>query len=245
MASTMAAGPEAVLSRRSAAALHGLIAPRSGPIEVTRHAGGVRRKVSVACPGTRRFHVVVFRTRDFPDRDTTTIEGIPVTSVARTILDFAATENLDSLKSVLSEAERLRAFSRPDLIEVASRGRGWPGTANLRRALAEWDPLEVETRTKLEETMLRLCRQNGLPTPEVNSLTAPYLPDFLWRNARLVVEVDGFESHGTFNAFKGDRRRDVDLMLERFQVARFAWDDVVHDPAATADRIRRLLELAR
>ena len=64
----------------------------------------------------------------------------------------------------------------------------------------------------------------------MNSLLRPYLPDFLWTDARLIVEVDGFESHGTFKAFKGDRRRDVDLMLERFRVARFTWDDVVHDP---------------
>ncbi|MBK5232347.1 MAG: type IV toxin-antitoxin system AbiEi family antitoxin domain-containing protein [Thermoleophilia bacterium] len=243
MAATLAAGPEAVLSRRSAAALHGLIAPRSGPIEVTRFAGGSRRKVSMASPGSRRFNVVVYRTKALPERDVTIIEGIPVTSLARTTLDLAASESLDGMKSVLGESERLRIFSRPDLIEVAERGRGWPGTTNLQRALSEWDPQEVETRTKLEEAMLRLCRAHGLPTPEVNSLFGPYLPDFLWREARLIVEVDGFETHGTFRAFKGDRRRDVDLMLERFRVARFAWDDLVNYPDDTAARIRGLLEM--
>ncbi|MGK2933217.1 MAG: endonuclease domain-containing protein [Solirubrobacterales bacterium] len=173
----------------------------------------------------------------------TTVDGIPVTSIARTTLDLAASESPDRMKSVLAEAERLRVFSRLDLIEVAERGRGWPGTANLKEALRQWDPMEVETRMKLEKTMLRLCRLHDLPTPRVNSYLAPYLPDFLWQDERLIVEVDGFGSHGTFSAFKNDRRRDVDLMLERFRVARFAWDDVVKDPAGTASRIRRLLEL--
>jgi len=243
MAAVLAGGSDAVLSRRSAAALHGLIAPRSGPIEITRTTGGTGRKTSLATPGSPRFDVTAYRTKSLPDRDVTSIEGIPVTSVERTTLDLAVSESLDRTKSVLAEAERLRVFSRAGLVEVAERGHGWPGTVNLRRALREWDPLEADTRSKLEETMLRLCRTHGLPTPVVNSLLTPYLPDFLWPEARLVVEVDGFQSHGTFKAFKGDRRRDVDLMLDRFRVARFTWDDVVNDPAGTAARIKGLIEV--
>lgn len=245
MASTLASGPGTALSHRSAAALHGVISPRSGPIEVTRRAGGggARRKLSLPSPGAPSFHVVAYRTRSLPDQDETVIDGIPVTSLPRTFLDLASAESPNQLKSALDQAERLRVFSLSGLVVSAERGRGWSGSANLRRALSEWDPLEAETRTKLEKAMLRLCRAHGLPTPEVNTLLGEYLPDFLWREARLIVEVDGYASHGTFRAFKSDRRRDVDLMLDDFRVARFPWDEVVHNGPETANRIRKLLEM--
>lgn len=91
--------------------------------------------------------------------------------------------------------------------------------------------------------MLRLCRREGIPVPVVNTALGSYLPDFLWRDQRLIVEVDGYRDHSGRGAFTGDRRRDVDLMLDGYRVARFTNAEIVRGSAETGMRIRGLLEL--
>ncbi|MDQ2700412.1 MAG: endonuclease domain-containing protein [Actinomycetota bacterium] len=175
----------------------------------------------------------------------TDVDGIPCTSVARTFLDTSVSRPLEQIKTGLTEAEKLRILSRPELLEVIGRGRGWAGVVRLRQALAEWDPLEAETRSKLEIAMLRLCRSEGLPIPMINTSFKGYVPDFLWREERLIIEVDGYRDHSGKGAFRGDRRRDIDLMLAGYRVARLIDDDVLNGGKATAMRIKGLLELSR
>ena len=65
--------------------------------------------------------------------------------------------------------------------------------------------------------------------------------DFLWRPQRLIVEVDGWESHGTRSAFEEDRARDVRLKLDGYDVVRFTWRQVTSGGAAVARTLRTLL----
>jgi len=192
-----------------------------------------------------RFSVVIHRTRHLPDRDVTELDGIPVTSVARAFLDISASTPRDQIQNGLTEAEKLRILSLRDLREVIARGRGWAGVVRLREALAEWDPLEVETRSKLEIAMLRLCRKEGIPVPVINTSLEGYLPDFLWKDERLIIEVDGYRDHSGKGAFRGDRRRDIDLMLAGYRVARLTDSEVLRGGRRTAKRVKGLLEMGR
>ena len=97
------------------------------------------------------------------------------------------------------------------------------------------------TRSELEERFLVLCRELGLPQPEVNVPLLDYVVDFLWPDAALIVEVDGQASHSTPGAFQADRDRDGRLAVAGYRVVRFTWFDVTRRPAVVADRVRRLL----
>ncbi|HTU15858.1 MAG TPA: DUF559 domain-containing protein [Solirubrobacterales bacterium] len=241
MAAALGGGQAALLSHRSAAALHGLIEPGAHEIEVIHFAPRRKTLVSIDRPGTHRFSVLVHCTRWLPPQDFSDVSGIPVTSVARTLVDLAGIVGFRRLRSALVEAERLRIMSRPDLDEVIGRGRGWSGVRNLRLALAEMDPDDVATRSDLELEMLSLCRDHGISAPAVNVPIGRYVADFHWPKFRLIVEVDGFASHGKRPAFRYDRNRDVDLMLAGHRVARFTHEDVFEKPTRTAQKLKALL----
>ena len=83
-----------------------------------------------------------------------------------------------------------------------------------------------------------------LPRPEVNARVDRFVVDFFWRDERLIVEVDGWESHGTRSAFEDDRARDARLRLLGFDVLRFTWRQVADDGAYVAKAIRTLLRAA-
>jgi very-short-patch-repair endonuclease len=93
----------------------------------------------------------------------------------------------------------------------------------------------------LERRFLGLCRRYGLAKPEVNVRIDAYEVDFLWRDPRMVVETDGWETHRTRSAFELDRRRDADLKARGFEVVRFTYWRVADDPAYVACVLRRLL----
>ena len=100
-------------------------------------------------------------------------------------------------------------------------------------------------RGRREERFLLICRGAGVPAPDVNAWVA--LPDeelkadFLWRHHRLIVEVDGHETHGTRQAFERDRRRDQCLTLAGYSVIRFTWHQIINEPARVAATLRALL----
>jgi very-short-patch-repair endonuclease len=97
-------------------------------------------------------------------------------------------------------------------------------------------------RTDLEARMVWICRRHRLPNPAVNAALDRYVVDFLWADASLVAEVDGWESHRTRSAFEDDRARDARLMLLGYQVVRFTWRQLNSDPRGVARTIRSLLQ---
>jgi very-short-patch-repair endonuclease len=97
------------------------------------------------------------------------------------------------------------------------------------------------TRSSLERRFLRLCRDHGLPAPEINVAIGPYVVDFLWRQQRLIVEVDSWRYHGDRAMFEADRDRDAKLKLRGFDVIRFTEWQLDREPHAVAATVRGLL----
>jgi uncharacterized protein DUF559/putative AbiEi antitoxin of type IV toxin-antitoxin system len=228
LAAVLACGPRAVLSHRSAAAHWGLLDTAQSRTDVTapRSREGV--------PGIR-----LHRSRSLDARDTTTHEGIPITTIARTLLDLAATVRKDRLERALAQSERLQLYDHVAITDVIARSNGHRGTGALARATAQEPKL---TRSELEAMFLALVRRAGLPEPDANSsLDAPdhpgLEPDFYWRQHRLVVETDGWETHGTKSAFRTDRRKDAALTAAGYRVMRFTYDDVVYEPDTVIARL--------
>ncbi len=219
MAAVLACGEIAVLSHRSAAALWRIRRAWLGPPEVTVTDGRSRGR-----PGLR-----VYRTRRLDPRETRRREGVPVTSPARTLLDLAGVLPERDLARAVEEAQVLKLATPRELAHVTGRGR--PGSAALRAVLnLQHEP--SLTRSEAELAFLELVRSAGLPDPETNVNVLGHEVDFLWREQKLIVEVDGFAYHSSRQAFERDRRRDARLQAAGFRVIRFTYLQIVRDPAA-------------
>ena len=176
--------------------------------------------IEVTVPGDAgrrpRDGIRVHRSITLLPSQTTRRAGIPVTKPSRTLEDLKRTLPSDQFAAALRQAEFLR--------------------------LPIGKQLEPDhTRSELESRFLALCRRHRLPKPEVNVRVGPFLVDFLWRARRLVVEVDGFDTHGTRYAFEADRVRDARLKLMGYDVVRFTWRQIVGGTSAVAATLRGLL----
>jgi very-short-patch-repair endonuclease len=153
------------------------------------------------------------------------LDGIPTTTVARTLLDLADVVPRPRLERALEQAEILGLFDKRALDEILTRATGRRGAPVLRVLVAPHDFEAGITRSELEERFLNLCRQADLPVPQTNQAIA--LPDghitadFVWREPRLIVETDGHRFHGNRHAFERDRRRDQRLLAASWRVVRF------------------------
>jgi predicted transcriptional regulator of viral defense system len=231
LAAVLACGDGAVLSYRSAAAWWGLLQTDQALVDVTSPHG--RHPIA----GVRRHQA-----RSLAAHDTTIHDGVPITSVARTLLDLAATVRSDRLERALTQAERLQLYDHRAIADVLSRSNGHRGRTALTRATAA-EP--KPTRSELEARFLELVRRAGLPEPQTNlPLVALDHPgtevDFYWPTHRLVVETDGWTDHGTRTAFKRDRRKDAALVACGYRIVRFTYDDVTDDGATVVRRLRAI-----
>lgn len=228
-AAVLACGPGAVLSHHSAAWLHGLARWEPAPF----HATG-------PVPRGPRPPVRIHRARRLEEADRELVEGIPVTSVARTLLDLAATVRFDQLRRLLKRAEELGIFDLRAVDSLLARTRGHHGWGCLRRALALYRPA-APTRSTLEERFLDLCAEAGLPHPRVNCVEHGYELDMFWPDHRFAVELDVFETHGTRESFESDRERQEDLLLEGITVTRVTGRRLEREPDRVIERVARLL----
>jgi hypothetical protein len=232
IAAVMAAGEGAVLSHRSAAALWGIRETARPVIDVT-----VPRDV-------RRARLCVHRTALPPD-EVTTHDAIPVTTPARTLLDLATVLDEHKLARAAERAEALRLTSPTSLADLVERYPKRPGTPNLKRLIEENKIVPTTTANDLERRFLTFLDANELPRPLVNESLDPHkTPDFRWTDARLVIELDGFESHGTRAAFERDRARDRALLARGWRVARITKRQLEDAPAEIADQLKTLLRSA-
>ncbi len=167
--------------------------------------------IEIIVPSTNgRAHrpgLLIHRSTSLVPADVTEVDGIPTTTPRRTIADLRRILPPDHLRAVIKRAEKLRIDIGPQ---------------------PEYQP--DRTRNELEARMLQICADAGLPAPEVNAWVGPYEVDFLWREQRLIVETDGWETHGTRTAFEDDRERDRFLTLEGFRVTRFTHTQIYRDP---------------
>jgi very-short-patch-repair endonuclease len=218
MSAALAAGSGALLSHYPAAVLWGLRPPREGPMHVTIREGDRRSRERI------RIHRSILHPQDATRR-----LGIPVTSVARTLLDLATTATAKELDRAANEARVLGLVSTHSLNEQFSRYPRHRGTAALTAALQTEPRL---TRSEAERRMLDLIRKARLPTPETNVRITGYEVDFLWRDAKLVVEIDGYAFHSSRRAFERDRRKDRELHALGYRVIRITWRELVEEPEA-------------
>jgi very-short-patch-repair endonuclease len=231
LAAVLACGPGAVVSHASAARLFKLLPhpAQPGPVHVTvveRDCGHVKG-------------ITIHRVRSMGPDEVGTLAGIPITSPARTILDLAATDK-QTLEQALAEAHAQRLEPRARLLPLLDRYPRRRGMRTLRALLADDDGARL-TRSEAERRFLRLVRRARLPAPETNVRLGAYEVDFLWRDQRLVVEVDGYWFHSSRQAFERDRAKEAELRNRGLRLRRFSWRQVTADPEATiADLAREL-----
>jgi very-short-patch-repair endonuclease len=229
LAAVVTCGPNAALSHFAAAALTNLMRERGPRIDVTVPRGGQRR---------RRGALIIHRAA-LPERDVTVKEGIRVTTPCRTIVDLADVLSERRLARVIDEA----AYLRLDLTELRPRP-GRRGSGILARILTTHEPGTTRTRSELEEQMVLLLQSFRLPTPEVNHRIDEDEVDFVWAEARLIVETDGWQAHGTRQAFERDRHRDAELVAKGWRVVRISYARLERDPDWVAARIGDALRAA-
>ena len=228
-AAVLAAGPGAALAIRSAAALLRIRAAGAQEIDVM----SARHRRSRA--GIRIHHVPLA-----PD-EVTVHRGIPVTTPARTLLDLAAVLDPHALARAVDRAEALRLASPTSLHALLTRHPRRAGAHELERLLATHRIGNALTRSELEDRFLDLVDAEDLPRPLVNAACGTSELDFTWRAERLVVEVDGYETHGTREAFERDRARDRALQAAGWRVARITWRQLDEEPHRIAKELRALL----
>jgi very-short-patch-repair endonuclease len=231
MAAVLAYGDGAVLSHRSAAALHGIRPDNRATTDITLPSRSARPR-----PG-----IHVHKSSTLTAADVTTVDGIPCTSVARTILDLAEEVGERGVEKAIDQAVILKLFDLRAVEDVLGRAVGRSGPSVVRAVLAEYRGPTL-TDKELEERFLALCRQASLPSPAVNEWIVledgtAYKADFLWRAERVIVETDGWGTHRTRRAFENDRKRDRRLRLTGWDVIRFTWRDVEREP----DEVRAFL----
>jgi very-short-patch-repair endonuclease len=232
LAAVLACGESALVSHRSAAALWGFASRSPDQVDVTVAAGDRRQR-----EGLR-----VHRVAGLDDGERRSQNGIPITSPARTLLDFAAQAAPQELESAIAEAYALRLTSERELRTTLSRHRHRSGAGKLSAELAlEGGP--AWTRSEAERQMRRLLREARLPPPLVNVPVAGFTVDFFWPANRLIVEVDGYRFHGHRRAFENDRRRQTALVAAGHNVIRVTWRQIRDEPLAVIAAIAQALSL--
>jgi hypothetical protein len=226
LAAVLAYGPRAALSHRSAAGHWGLRPDNRARADISLPLRSVRSRPGIDAHAMPTLRPV----------DVTRHEGIPCTSVARTLLDLADAVPRRQLERAVEQAELLRLFDLRAIEDVLAHANGRRGAAVLRGLLAELDDEPGLTASELEDRFVDLCRAAGLPKPEINQWVVvdhgpPIRADFLWRRQRLIVETDGWRSHGTRQGFERDRLRDQRARLAGWEILRFTRRQLLRDPS--------------
>jgi very-short-patch-repair endonuclease len=175
--------------------------------------------VTVPGAGRTRDRIRVHRSKMLSDEDATRRAGIPVTTPARTLTD---------LRRIIPQPQFAAALRKAEFLRLPLDDRLDPD----------------HTRSELEARFLALCRRHRLPRPAVNERVGRYVVDFVWLDRRLVIELDGYQAHGSRSAFEADRTRDAELKLLGFEVVRLTWRRLRAEPAAVASMLRALLRRA-
>lgn len=229
MAAVLSCGRVAFLSHRTAAVHWSLLRSSSPRVHVTVPATG----------RTKRRDIVLHESADIAEHAVVR-DGIPVTTVARTLLDLAA-DGDPLLERAIEESEHLRLFDLAALEAVCATPR--PGVRRLRKALEIYRPATGAERSEFERRVVRAIEAAGLPAPSVNVWLLGAERDLVWFDHRLVVELDGPWHQGTAARIR-DPQRDATLQLHGYSVVRVPqhWFDT--DPAGVVQTIRDFLSRA-
>jgi predicted transcriptional regulator of viral defense system len=181
-------------------------------------------EIHISVSGRHKLHEPGIRVHHPRALDRTWHRRLPVTTVARTLLDVASSVRLARVRRALADAE-FHGLIDLDEVDAVLR-RGCPGSARLRAALRIHRPELAFTRSELERRFFELWESTGLPMPEVNVLVCGYLVDALWREQRVVVELDGHRAHRSPAQLERDHARDLTLRGVGLEVRRYTWHQV-------------------
>jgi Transcriptional regulator, AbiEi antitoxin len=224
LAAVRACGKGAVLSGRAAGYLWGLIRGRAPSPEVTTRTE--RRIEGIRTRRTRgAVEAVVWR-------------GIPVTTVARTLMDLAAVLGAEDLARACHDAGVRYETTPRDVDAVLAKRPNAPGSAKLRRVMRG----EVRvTLSKLERRFLERMREAGLPLPHTNRPAGGRRVDCRWPEHGLTVELDGYRYHSSRHAWEADRRREREARARGDEFRRYTFGDVEEWPAWMLRELQELL----
>jgi very-short-patch-repair endonuclease len=226
----LAVRPGAALSHWSAAGLLGLCAP-GATVEVV-----VPDARSSRMPG-----IQVHRSRVLESRDVWIRKGLPVTSPSRTLLDIAVSATARQLELAFDRGIADGALRPSHVADLLARAGGHRGRARLAALLDHERDASTMTASELEERLLALIRQAGLPEPKVNFPFGQWKLDFYWPAARFAVEVDSFKYHSSRYRFERDRRKDNALRRADIEVMRIVRRDILERSHALIADITRAL----
>ena len=222
-AAVLACGDQAVLSHDSAAALWGVRRWPSLP-EVT--APHDRRR-----PGIR-----THRTETLTRKDIRRHSNLRVTSPARTILDIQARLTDRQLVRAVNELrlhQHLRATELQRLLTASPR---------VARLI---DPTQNPTRSGKEDDFVTFCRRHGLPIPRTNLKLFGHERDAVFTEEKVIVEIDPWETHNSYESFESDRERDAVAAEHGYLTIRLTTDRFTARPTHEADRLHRILASRR
>jgi hypothetical protein len=216
LAAVRASGRDALLSGVAAGHILGLVSGAAPDPQVT---APTRRRID----GVR-----TVRSRHVDRRDAMTWHGIPVTTVARTVVDLAAAFDVDRLARVCHEAGVRHRTTPAEVEAVLARRPTSPGAGKVRRIIRG----EVRViLSALEARFLERLGEAGLPLPETNRPASGRRVDCRWPAHRLTVELDSYRFHHSRHAWEQDRRREREARARGDEFRRYTWGDVFERPA--------------
>ena len=227
------ARPDSVASHKTAAWIWGLRRWRPETVHLT---APTRQRI-------KRDFVVHFA--ELAPEDRAVVDDIPVTSVARTVLDLAPDESTGRLHQMMDRAEERRTFDLRRFDRLLARAGGHPGRVKLRYALDTFKPEQVVLRSDLERRFRRLVLAAGLPTPQTNVVVEGYELDAYWEAEGFAVELDVYATHGSPASFEADREREDDLLLAGIELIRVTDIRLDREPQGTIARVAAHLERRR
>jgi very-short-patch-repair endonuclease len=240
LAATLAAGAESAISHRAAAAIYGLPSGRDDRVELSC----IRWKRTVH-PG-----LVVHESRRLDTRDIRVVDGIPVTTPERVILDVASYfPSANYLEMVIQAARRKRLVTYESTKEMFDRHarRGLKGLRALREVLERWDPESRPTESEMETLLIRTLRENGLPDPvvqfEISDAAGRFIArvDAAYPAARIAIEYDSKQEHSDeFQIARNDKRRNA-LQANRYWVLSARHRDLLTGGTVLCDQITAIM----
>jgi very-short-patch-repair endonuclease len=229
MAAVLAGGAGAVLSHRAAAAHWGIAQAGSGAVDVTTPRGQHARR------GIR------FHRSNLPADEITVHNGIPITTLPRTLLDMAAGLDVGRLERAINEAEIRQLWDELSLVDLLHRYPRRRGAKTARAALQRRNAGATLSKSDLEALFLDFAERHGLPRPQTNVLVDGCAVDCVWPEQRLVIEVDGWETHKTRAAFERDREKSRILQAAGWRCVPVTYLHLRDGSQAVARDVRRML----
>jgi very-short-patch-repair endonuclease len=225
-AALLVCGERVFLSHHSAAFLWGL--RTAHPVEVEVSVVGRR------CDP--RKGIRVHQIQEIDRSEIRRHAGLWVSTPARAVLEIAETRSPGEVAAAINEGLAGRVLKRGEVDEVLARHRGRRGAGRLAAVIAGGAGATI-SRSKAERRFRRLIRDAGLPQPEVNQPFGRWELDFIWREERLVVEIDGYQFHSGPASFNNDHEKDLAVRDAGLDLLRFTSDHVVMRSAMVLARV--------